>query len=952
MSFAGTPLGQGRRLDHNTFLGKPPSNSNRPTSPHRIPPNFQVPFASAPVLGSRSPPKSQSSSSARERNPPINENNDDESALVRYNRLKQQQQKSNSNLDPEKWSVKDTTVNIAAALHQAVERDVPPMNPNNTAWASGRPTSNVPRSTSVEYEAQSQSTGQRRLAPPPNRLAPPSRTKVVKPLSKSVSQRTIPDSEEEPSQSIENGRGKSPFAAVLDVAHRTYEKATYYARQRSPVDQENGSYDYSAEERDYQSNISKRNFAAHKRNKMSMDNKAYKPSVESEEEEFDDNDSDSGRRRRRKKKKNDSAGATLSLPVISAEKRRRKRKGKGGAGEEGSESEEEQVEERPHSRPASRAGSRAGSVPRLFPDSSLDVDQRLTHIPEEQDEEAGYTDLQSPESSHDFSHGPSGDYSEASFSQPQDNIGGKLGKLVFNLWMFIMSCISIFFHIIGKVIGMVVDILLVRPVKFVSRINLAQVKPYVVLAVVIVLVGYLSQRSLLDPLTPWTRGGKINYAPPDIPAADIAELNKRLQSIESALSGIIYETEQSKIRSENGDRSRLELVSRLGNLEGLVKKDMGGRMSDMERAVAAGQSQRESEGKRVITEMRREMETLKEIVDVLQHRPPPPSSRGETIVGNDEEARVKLKALEERVGSVEGGVKEAIEHGKNAVKSDSNSAWWNKIPTGKKMTIKSSDGQDVTSLIGNLVENAVISFSNKDVLSRADFALHSAGARIVPRLTSPTYELRAPSKTWQLLGFLGSGNGIAIGRPPVTALHHEVHNGYCWPFAGTEGNLGVNLVQPTLIDAISIDHVAREVATDVRSAPRHMEVWGMIDGKDNFEKVQQIVAERERRRQEAAERGEQATEDVGFGVPGWMSRREEGLFVRIAEFAYDVLSEKTVQTFPVYDDVRQSHLDFGTVVLRIKDNWGQEGFTCVYRFRVHGELLVQPPPLLAETETS
>ena len=33
MSFSGTPLGQGRRLDHNTFLGK---QSSGPTSPHRI----------------------------------------------------------------------------------------------------------------------------------------------------------------------------------------------------------------------------------------------------------------------------------------------------------------------------------------------------------------------------------------------------------------------------------------------------------------------------------------------------------------------------------------------------------------------------------------------------------------------------------------------------------------------------------------------------------------------------------------------------------------------------------------------------------------------------------------------------------------------------------------------------------------------------------------------------
>ena len=544
-------------------------------------------------------------------------------------------------------------------------------------------------------------------------------------------------------------------------------------------------------------------------------------------------------------------------------------------------------------------------------------------------------------------HDPSGDltndYSEASFSQTRDGIGGKLGKLVHSFWTLVMSSISITFHIFGKVLGMIFDILILRPVRFVSRVNFAQVKPYLVLAVVIVLAGYLTQLSMTDSAKHWTRGGKTQYTPPDAPAADIAELNERLRSLESMLSGLIYETEQSKVKMETGDRSRMELISRLGKLEGSVKQDLGGKMKDIERVITDEQSRRESEERRVL----KEMEALKDVVQVLQSRPAS-SPSGEPVTGNDEEARAKLKALEERVGSVEGGVKEAIEIGKNTVKADGSSNWWTKLSAGKKMSIKASDGQDVTSLIGQLVDNAVISLSNKDVLGKPDFALHSSGARIIPRLTSPTYELRTPSKAWQLFGFLGSGSGYAIGRPPVTALHHEVHNGYCWPFEGTEGNLGVNLITPALVDSISIDHVAREVATDVRSAPRQMEVWGMIDGRDNFEKAQKVVAERQRKREEAAERGEEASEEIEFGVPPWMSPREEGIFLKVAEFAYDVRSDKAVQTFAVADDVRESGVDFGTVVLRIKSNWGQDAFTCLYRFRVHGKMLAQPPPLPSE----
>jgi len=33
-------------------------------------------------------------------------------------------------------------------------------------------------------------------------------------------------------------------------------------------------------------------------------------------------------------------------------------------------------------------------------------------------------------------------------------------------------------------------------------------------------------------------------------------------------------------------------------------------------------------------------------------------------------------------------------------------------------------------------------------------------------------------------------------------------------------------------------------------------------------------------------------------------------------------------------------MDFGIVVLRVLVNWGMEAYTCLYRFRVHGERLV------------
>jgi len=35
--------------------------------------------------------------------------------------------------------------------------------------------------------------------------------------------------------------------------------------------------------------------------------------------------------------------------------------------------------------------------------------------------------------------------------------------------------------------------------------------------------------------------------------------------------------------------------------------------------------------------------------------------------------------------------------------------------------------------------------------------------------------------------------------------------------------------------------------------------------------------------------------------------------------------------------VKDLELDFGVVALVIKNNWGKDSYTCLYRFRVHGQ---------------
>jgi SUN domain-containing protein 1/2 len=249
--------------------------------------------------------------------------------------------------------------------------------------------------------------------------------------------------------------------------------------------------------------------------------------------------------------------------------------------------------------------------------------------------------------------------------------------------------------------------------------------------------------------------------------------------------------------------------------------------------------------------------------------------------------------------------------------------------------IKSTDGRDVMALIDQLVTSSVLTHLHKDVLSKTDYALFSAGARVISSLTSRTLELSPTSLHRRFLAFV-TGHGYAIGRPPVTALHHDVQNGFCWPFEGSQGQLGVMLAAPVKVESVTVDHVPKEVAMDVRSAPKDMEVWALVEGEQNVRKLKEW---RERKREAAREQGQEEEEEMMPYPPSLPLQPE---YIRLANFTYDLDGPSHIQNFPVEKDIQELGLDFGVVVLMVKSNWGQTGFTCLYRFRVHGTRLEAP----------
>ncbi|KDQ28560.1 hypothetical protein PLEOSDRAFT_166772 [Pleurotus ostreatus PC15] len=197
---------------------------------------------------------------------------------------------------------------------------------------------------------------------------------------------------------------------------------------------------------------------------------------------------------------------------------------------------------------------------------------------------------------------------------------------------------------------------------------------------------------------------------------------------------------------------------------------------------------------------------------------------------------------------------------------------------------------------------------------RPDFALSSAGARVIPAWTTPTLKLTTSSRSW-LPSFFHSPR---FGNLPEFALQPDLHNGNCWPFAGEVGQLAIALARPIYVQEVVIEHIPRQLSFDISSAPMDMELWGVEEGPPPPSTWPSSMSE------EGADTSDSPT----------LPRGTSSLL--IAQFRYDVAAASPSQTFTI-----SSHLAairFQSVVLRIKNNWGNYDYTCLYGIRIHGTI--------------
>ncbi|XP_027630329.1 SUN domain-containing protein 2 isoform X1 [Tupaia chinensis] len=187
--------------------------------------------------------------------------------------------------------------------------------------------------------------------------------------------------------------------------------------------------------------------------------------------------------------------------------------------------------------------------------------------------------------------------------------------------------------------------------------------------------------------------------------------------------------------------------------------------------------------------------------------------------------------------------------------------------------------------VHRIVKQALQRYS-EDRIGMVDYALESGGASVISTRCSETYE----TKTALLSLF-----GIPLwyhSQSPRVILQPDVHPGNCWAFQGPQGFAVVRLsarIRPT---AVTLEHVPKALSPNstISSAPKDFAIFGF-------------------------------DEDL----------QQEG--TPLGKFTYEQDGEP-IQTFYFQPPTVAA---YQVVELRILTNWGHPEYTCIYRFRVHGE---------------
>uniref|UniRef100_A0A8I5TER5 Sad1 and UNC84 domain containing 1 n=1 Tax=Pongo abelii TaxID=9601 RepID=A0A8I5TER5_PONAB len=211
------------------------------------------------------------------------------------------------------------------------------------------------------------------------------------------------------------------------------------------------------------------------------------------------------------------------------------------------------------------------------------------------------------------------------------------------------------------------------------------------------------------------------------------------------------------------------------------------------------------------------------------------------------------------------------------------------LPTSEAVVsaVSEAGASGITEAQARAIVNNALKLYSQDKTGMVDFALESGGGSILSTRCSETYETKTA---------LMSLFGIPLwyfSQSPRVVIQPDIYPGNCWAFKGSQGYLVVRLSMMIHPAAFTLEHIPKTLSPtgNISSAPKDFAVYGLEN-----------------------------------------EYQEEGQL--LGQFTYDQDGE-SLQMFQALK--RPDDTAFQIVELRIFSNWGHPEYTCLYRFRVHGE---------------
>jgi hypothetical protein len=232
-----------------------------------------------------------------------------------------------------------------------------------------------------------------------------------------------------------------------------------------------------------------------------------------------------------------------------------------------------------------------------------------------------------------------------------------------------------------------------------------------------------------------------------------------------------------------------------------------------------------------------------------------------------------------------------------------------------------------------------IAFLERDVqllqlpLPGINFFSPDLGARIVPQLTSPsdkTARIVRRSNFWVRIAEFWKPDSLVPVPTDTEVLEPWIEAGDCWCGKADHGKVQITVDLPEAVypDVLIVEHMHLNAGLYPDATPEDIELWVHIPDQEKrlaIEETAQLILPLP------------TAENESYGT----AKALDSTWVLVGAWRYNLYGVNVVQSFPV--SLQSLELKYlGIAVqrfsVRVRSNWGNAPYTCIYRLKLHGFL--------------